>query len=171
MVEPQTFRFSGLGIIVRRIPFTSVTCIAALIRILMNIDERRRMRPKMRPPRFRRLTETLAYGDSVPNRISCDTRFRNGSSVTDRIWGLTRCFVSVAGARTSSHFALASRFARTSNVESGYTPCGGFKCRRRDANGRVPGPPPFLVLAALLVVVVVSMVALAPSQRDAVRRH
>ena len=49
-LNPLAFRFSGVGIIVRRIPLTSATCIAALIRIPMNVNERRRMRPKMRPP-------------------------------------------------------------------------------------------------------------------------
>lgn len=48
-MEPLTFRFSGLGITVRRIPLTFVTCIAELMRMPMNVDERRRMRPKMRP--------------------------------------------------------------------------------------------------------------------------
>jgi hypothetical protein len=38
-------------IAVRRIPLVSVTSIAALIRIPMNADERRQMRPKMRPRR------------------------------------------------------------------------------------------------------------------------
>ena len=49
-VEPPTFRFSGVWITVRRIPLTSVTCIAALNRTRLNADERRRTRPKMRPP-------------------------------------------------------------------------------------------------------------------------
>lgn len=49
VVEPQAFRFSGVGIIVRRVTLTSATCIAALIRTLMNVGERMRMRPKMRP--------------------------------------------------------------------------------------------------------------------------
>ncbi len=48
-IEPPTFRFSGLGIIVHRIAHTSATCIAAWIRAPMNVDERMRMRPRMRP--------------------------------------------------------------------------------------------------------------------------
>ena len=35
---------------VHRILLTSATCIAALNRTRLNADERRRMRPKMRPP-------------------------------------------------------------------------------------------------------------------------
>jgi hypothetical protein len=42
-VAPSTFRFPGLAITVRRIALTSGICIAALIRMLMNGDERRRM--------------------------------------------------------------------------------------------------------------------------------
>ncbi len=48
-VEPPTFRFSGLRMRVRQAPPASVTCIAALIRTLLNSDERRRMRPEMSP--------------------------------------------------------------------------------------------------------------------------
>jgi hypothetical protein len=91
---------------------------------------------------------------------------RNGSSVTDCLQSLTCCFVwsPVPG------LAAVSRFARTIGVESGYHVPGSqygsgmhtdvslVLCRS-------------LVLAALLVVVVVSMVALAPSRSDAVRRH
>jgi hypothetical protein len=58
-VAPSTFRFSGLGITVRRIPLTSVPCIAALNRTRLNENERRRMRPKMRPPGLGRLADTL----------------------------------------------------------------------------------------------------------------
>jgi hypothetical protein len=50
LLKPPTFRFSEVWITVRRIPPTFVTCIAAPIRIPLNADERRRMRPKMRPP-------------------------------------------------------------------------------------------------------------------------
>jgi hypothetical protein len=49
-VGPPTFRFSGLGITVRPIPLTFVTCIAEINRTRLNADERRRMRPRMRPP-------------------------------------------------------------------------------------------------------------------------
>jgi hypothetical protein len=45
-VEPPTFRFSEVGIIVHRIPLTSATCIAAWIRTPMNEGERRRMETK-----------------------------------------------------------------------------------------------------------------------------
>jgi hypothetical protein len=41
------------------------------------------------------------------------TRFRNGSSVTDRGQPLTCCFVLIIGGRTRGHFASASRFAST----------------------------------------------------------
>jgi hypothetical protein len=58
VIEPPTFRFSEVWITVRRIPLTSTTCIAALIRTPMNAGERRRMRPKMRPPGLGCLTET-----------------------------------------------------------------------------------------------------------------
>jgi hypothetical protein len=61
-VEPPTFRFSGLGITVRRTPLTSVTCIAALTRTLVNADEYMRMRPKMRPPGLSCLAVTFAHG-------------------------------------------------------------------------------------------------------------
>jgi hypothetical protein len=44
----MTFRFSGLGIIARRITLTSMTCIFELIRMPMNVNERMRMRPKTR---------------------------------------------------------------------------------------------------------------------------
>jgi hypothetical protein len=40
--------------------------------MLMNIDERRWMRPKT--TRVCRIAETLAYGPDVPNTIFCDTR-------------------------------------------------------------------------------------------------
>jgi hypothetical protein len=67
-VEPPTFRFSGLGIIVHRITLTSVTCIAASIRTSMNVDERIRMRPKTRPPGLGCLAETFARAWCVPTR-------------------------------------------------------------------------------------------------------
>jgi hypothetical protein len=38
-------------------------------------------------------------------------RFRNGSSVSACVWGLTCCFASVICRRTRNHFALASRSA------------------------------------------------------------
>ena len=47
--EPLTFRFSEVWIIIHQITLTSVTCTAALIRIPINVDERRRMRPRMSP--------------------------------------------------------------------------------------------------------------------------
>jgi hypothetical protein len=36
-VEPPTFRFSELGMIICRITFTFLTCVATLIRMLMNV--------------------------------------------------------------------------------------------------------------------------------------
>ena len=39
VVELLTFRFSGVRTIVHQRPCTSVTCIVALIRMLMNVDE------------------------------------------------------------------------------------------------------------------------------------
>ena len=59
--ELPTFRFSGVGIIVRQIVPAFVTCISALIRIPMNLNERRRMRPTMRPP-----GHPLPHGDLRP---------------------------------------------------------------------------------------------------------
>jgi hypothetical protein len=44
-----TFRFSGLGTIVRPIPLTCAICANTSIRTLMNAGERRWVRPKMRP--------------------------------------------------------------------------------------------------------------------------
>jgi hypothetical protein len=49
-VKPSTFRFSGLGMRVRRDLHPSVTWVAALIRTPLNADEHMRMRPKMSPP-------------------------------------------------------------------------------------------------------------------------
>jgi hypothetical protein len=68
-VGPLTFRFSEVGIIVRRITLRSVTCVAALIRIPMNVDERMRMRPKMRTPGLGCLAETFARGGGASDRI------------------------------------------------------------------------------------------------------
>ena len=71
---------------------------------------------------------------------------------------------------TGGHFALASRSSRMIEVEYGCT-MRLVPSTERDINGRVPGFRRSLVLAALLVASSVSMVALAPSRRDAVRRH
>jgi len=71
-----------------------------------------------------------------------DTRFRNGSSVTDCVYRLTCCFVSVVDGRTRSHFALVSRSARMIEVEAGCA-MRPVPSTERDTNGRVPGPPPF----------------------------
>jgi hypothetical protein len=74
VVEPLTFRFSGLGIIVRRIPFTSVTCTVGLMRMSMNLDERRRMRPKMRPLRFGCLAGRLVWNGHTSERVPAPLR-------------------------------------------------------------------------------------------------
>ena len=84
--------------------------------------------------------------------------------------GMTCCFVSVVDGRTRSHFALVSRSARMIEVESGCT------MRLVPVQNGTPTDVSLvlrrsLVLAALLVASAVSMVALAPSRRDAVRRR
>lgn len=129
------------GIIVRQIPFTSATCVAALIRIPMNVDERRRMRAKAISPGLGSF-----LGSSLWRRLldgaACGTRFSNGSSVTYCVQCLTCCFVSVVDGRTRSHFALVSRSARMIEVGAG---CAMrlVPSTERDTNGRVSGPPPF----------------------------
>jgi hypothetical protein len=104
-VEPPTFRFSGVGITVRRIPLTSAICANASIRTPMNAGERRWMRP-LGPGCF-----ALAFAPGAEIR---------GNGMEQIAWPARRCS---------------------------------------------------LVLTELLVASVVSMVALAPSRRDAVRRH
>src|SRR5262245_27576471 len=49
---------------------------------------------------------------------TCGTRFRNGSSVTGCVYGLTCWFISVIDSRTRSHFAMASRVRRTVDAVS-----------------------------------------------------
>jgi hypothetical protein len=100
---------SGIRIIVHRMPLTSAICANKSIRTLMNADERRWMRPKIRPPGPGCLAQTFA-------RVA---RYGNG--------------MEQERARPTRRWSL--------------------------------------VLAALLVATVVSMVALAPSPRDAVRRR
>jgi hypothetical protein len=69
-VAPPTFRFSGVGIIVHRVPFTFVTCTVVLMRMPMNLDERRRMRPKMRPPGSVASRRLSLVPLSLPDRIA-----------------------------------------------------------------------------------------------------
>jgi hypothetical protein len=95
VVEPLTFRFSGVGIAVRRIPLTSATCMAALIWTLMNAGERRWMRPKMRPPGFGCCpAETFASGGTPDNgmehKLARDTR----------LWSLVLAALPVACKRS-----------------------------------------------------------------------
>jgi hypothetical protein len=59
---------------VRRVLFAFVTCTVVLMRMPMNLDERRRMRPKMRPPGPRGLTETLARSGVAPRHDCPATR-------------------------------------------------------------------------------------------------
>jgi hypothetical protein len=83
------------------------------------------------------------FETAIPGRIrTCNTRFRNGSSVADCVYSLTCCFVSVVGDRTRSHFASVSRSTRMIEVEPGCT-MRLVSSTERDTNGRVPGPPPF----------------------------
>ncbi len=128
--------------IVRRIPLTSVTCIAALNRTWLNADERRRMRPKMRPPgpvgswtrSFRPWRRSRRPASDTIRTYG--TRFMNGSSVTDCVYRLTCCFVSVVDGRTRSHFALVSRSARMIEMEPGCT-MRLVPGTERGTNGRV----------------------------------
>jgi hypothetical protein len=98
------------------------------------------------------------------------TRFMNGSSVADCVYHLTCRFVSVVDGRTRSHFALVSRSARMIELESGRT-CGWFPAQNGTPRDVSLVLRRSLVLAAVLVASSVSMVALAPSRRDAVRRR
>jgi hypothetical protein len=74
-------------------------------------------------------TETSTVPARTGRRIF-DTRFRNGSSVTDGGQGLMCCFAPIIGRRTRSYFALASRFARMIEWSPG-SPCGWFPARNR----------------------------------------
>jgi hypothetical protein len=61
-----TFRFSGVGIIVRRIPLVSAICANTAIRTPMNAGERRWMRPRIRPLGPGCLALTFAHGGEIP---------------------------------------------------------------------------------------------------------
>jgi hypothetical protein len=56
---------SGIRIIVHRMPLTSAICANKSIRTLMNADERRWMRPKIRPPGPGCLAQTFARGGEI----------------------------------------------------------------------------------------------------------
>jgi hypothetical protein len=124
----------------------------------------------MRPPGLSCLTEILPVVVGAPTESPCDTRFRNGSSVADGVYRLTYCFVLVVDGRTRRHFALVSRSARIMRWNPGAL-CGWFPVQNETPTDVSLVFRRSLVLAALLVASLVSMVALAPSRRDAVRRR
>jgi hypothetical protein len=81
------------------------------------------MRPKTRPPGLGCLAEILPPWQWA-SLTGSDTvkpvhTVKDGSSVADCVHDLTCCFGLVNGGWTRGHFASASRYARTIDVESG----------------------------------------------------
>jgi hypothetical protein len=94
------------------------------------------------PPRCSTTTNEVSARQPPDEIRTCNTRFRDGSSVADCVHRLTCRFTLVVDGRACSHFALVSRSARMTEVEPG---CTVWLVPRteRGINGRVPGPPPF----------------------------
>jgi hypothetical protein len=155
IVEPPTFRFSGVGITVRRIPLTSAICANTLIRTPMNRGERRWMRPKTRPPGTSCLEQTLrSWGVRYRARLpvagpsswpTCSSRRWCQSSNSQLLrGGFALCKAIDMGSRCTLRLPAASKGQQ----------------RKRDS------PYRSLVLTALLGAWVASIIALAPRRQS-----
>ena len=97
---------------------TSATCIAALVRTPMNVGERRRMRPMMRPPGLCCLVETLlvewrpAMERSTARRVRFSP-FRRPGRLARRVGGVNGGACAIAARRRQAPLTPLTRRGRS----------------------------------------------------------